>query len=188
MARRVRRRRIALLAFVITSGAAHALVGAWLFGHRDSHPHDSAASTRSVQVVPVPVDGQAKSVQPDTSHLVEAPPPTPGAPAQASSGTQANTRYFDASELDQEAQPLPDWAIDAPGLYSVGLRRAVMQIFVSDAGEAVRCVLESAEPDTLTSLVKAPLERQVCSTLLSPALREGRTVASVRRIELLIAP
>ncbi len=98
------------------------------------------------------------------------------------------TRYFDTSEVDHEAQPIPDWAIDAPGLYSVGLRRAVLQVFVSDAGQAVRCVVEAAEPETLMALVKETLERQVCSTPLAPAVRDGRAVASVRRIELLVAP
>lgn len=100
----------------------------------------------------------------------------------------ATTRYFDASELDREAQPIPDWAIDAPGLYSVGLRQAVMQVFVSVAGQAVRCILESAEPATLMPLVKTSLEGQACSTPLSPAVRQGQTVASVRRIELVFAP
>lgn len=188
MARFARRRRIALVAFVLASGAAHALVGSWLFRHHTSLPPGPGASIHSIQVVSVLVDERAKKTEPPAPPTVEVSPPTLRLPAPAAVTAQATTRYFDASELDQEARPIPDWSVDAPGLYGVGLRRAVMQVFVSDEGRPVRCVLESAEPDSLTSLVKESLERQICSTSLSPAMRGGVPVASVRRIELLLAP
>lgn len=187
MASSARRRRIALLALALASGAAHALIGGWLFGHHENHPPGSAMPTATMQVVPAPADERAGNTRTDASPAVDAASPSPGIQASASAA-QATTRYFDTSEVDHEAQPIPDWTIDAPGLYSVGLRRAVMQVFVSDAGQAVRCVVESAEPESLMGLVKESLERQVCSTPLDPAVRDGRAVASVRRIELLVTP
>lgn len=140
-----------------------------------------------MQVVSVQVDERADSARPAASPAVETTSLTPGEQAQTSAAPTA-TKYFDASELDHEAQPIPDWAIDAPGLYSIGLHRAVMQVFVSNSGQAVRCILEAAEPEALIGLVKESLERQVCSTPLNPAVRNGRAVPSTRRIELLIAP
>ena len=143
-----------------------------------------------MQVVPVPEDPRPGSARTNVTPAVDAasPPSTQPEAAARAPAASATTRYFEISEVDREAQPVPDWAIDAPGLYSVGLRRAVMQVLVSDAGQAVRCVVEAAEPPSLLGLVKETLERQVCSTPLDPAVKDGRAVASVRRIELLFAP
>lgn len=93
-------------------------------------------------------------------------------------------RYFDVSEVDQPAMPTPDWALDADMLVRNGVRTLRVEVLVSDKGRAEKCTVQSMEPPRPT--LHQAIARQVCATRLTPAMRQGVAVASVRHVEILL--
>jgi len=93
--------------------------------------------------------------------------------------------FYTFREVDSPAVPETDWNLGVETLDQIGLQRLVFEILISDRGEVVGCTV--LEPSGLTDDVKRDLERLLSQTKVLPALRAGQLVASVRRIEILVA-
>ena len=92
--------------------------------------------------------------------------------------------FYTFREVDSPAFPESDWNLDVESLDSIGVQRLVFEVLVSDRGQVVGCMV--LDPPNLADDVKRQLETRLSETPLLPALRGGRLVASVRRIELLV--
>lgn len=130
-------------------------------------------------------------------------PPAPAAPrevakdADLASAAAATTvlpapatvgrRYFTVSEVDTPAMPQPEWHLDVPMLVGLGVYSFSVDMLIGDSGTAEQCVLTQMIPEQ-TPEVRAAVAATLCTTALSPALRRGVPVPSVRHIELIIAP
>jgi hypothetical protein len=111
--------------------------------------------------------------------------------AESAEGTSApqpsiGTRYFDVSEVDTPAMPLPEWQVDVAMLMAQGARSVSVDVLISEAGVAQQCAVTRVEPPQPPDLLAA-LASRLCETTLRPALRQGLPVLSVRHIELVLA-
>ena len=93
--------------------------------------------------------------------------------------------FYPFREVDSPAFPTSDWNLDVYNLDRIGVRRLVFEVLVSDHGQIVGCTV--LDPPNLSDDVRRDLERRLSETAVLPALRAGQLVASVRRIELLVA-
>lgn len=109
--------------------------------------------------------------------------PVPAAPGPATPAEPLH--YFETHEVDTPAEPQPDWVIDTPGLASVGVKRLGFEIHVGGDGVPRRCEVLSMDPP-LTDAWPL-LAQRLCTTPMSPAVRRGAPVPSVRRIEMEIS-
>ena len=124
--------------------------------------------------------------------LAQAAPDEPASETTGSAeGTSApqpsiGLRYFDASEVDTPAMPLPEWQVDVPLLMAEGVRSISVDVLISEAGVAQQCAVTRIEPQQPPGLLAA-VASKLCETTLRPALRQGLAVPSVRHIELVLA-
>ena len=118
------------------------------------------------------------SRQPAAGSSRAGPPTQPG-------DLPTEVRFYTFSEVDSPAAPVSDWNIDVADLDEIGVHRLVFEVLVSDHGEIVLCTV--LDPVGLDDEVRHRLEQRLSATNLEPALRARRLVASVRRIELLLA-
>jgi hypothetical protein len=154
------------------------------------HPTDAhqALTVRYVAAGPAPgADPQADSANPSAAALITHSGTTSedktllqGAGAEGG----PTRRYFDVSEVDQPAMPTPDWALDAETLVRNGIRSLRVEVLVSDKGRAEKCTVQAMEPPR--AVLHQAIARQVCSTRLTPAMRQGVAVPSVRHVEILL--
>ena len=96
------------------------------------------------------------------------------------------TRYFDVSEVDTPAMPLPEWQVDVTILMAQGVRSVSVDVLISESGTAQQCAVTRIEPPQPPDLLAA-VASKLCETTLRPALRQGLAVPSVRHIELVLA-
>ena len=127
-------------------------------------------------------DSQPPSTQRHVSAGLPAARTTPS-PIAAEPAHQV--MFYTFREVDSPAVPETDWNLGVETLDQIGLQRLVFEILISDRGEVVGCTV--LEPSGLTDDVKRDLERLLSQTKVLPALRAGQLVASVRRIEILVA-
>ena len=116
------------------------------------------------------------------------PTPEAAGSADGTSAPQASvgTRYFDASEVDAPAMPLPEWQVDVAMLMAQGVRSVSVDVLISESGAAQQCAVTRVEPPQHPGLLAAVASR-LCETTLRPAMRQGLAVPSVRHIELVLA-
>lgn len=107
---------------------------------------------------------------------------TPTAPTQEA---PVPVMFYTYREVDSPAFPETDWNLDIDTLDRIGAQRLVFEVLVSDRGEVVGCTV--LDPTTLADDVKRAIEKRLSETPVLPALRAGQLVASVRRIELVVA-
>ena len=98
----------------------------------------------------------------------------------------AQVLFYSFNEVDDPAFPESDWNLDVESLDRIGAQRLVFEVLINDHGTVVGCTV--LEPLDLADDVKRELERRLSETSVLPAVRAGQLVASVRRIELLVAP
>jgi hypothetical protein len=183
-----RQRRPRLVAGGLVAGAALALhlgiatvVGPMLQGEVAAPPAPaSAVVVRRIDAPP------AVSTVNEPPAPAPAPPPrgtaaTAVAPVPPATGT--SSAYHEIEDVDVPATPQPDWNIDADGLARVGVRRLAFEVYVSREGVAERCAILSMDPPLIDA--RPAIAERLCRTRLSPALRQGQPVPSVRRLELL---
>lgn len=107
--------------------------------------------------------------------------PSPNLPTVEAPGP---VRFYTYDEVESPAAPTADWALDAAALDNIGVTRLVFEILVNERGDVLMCsVLEPAE---LAAETRQNLEQRLAETVLQPAIRAGRLVASMRRIELTV--
>jgi len=148
-------------------------------------------------LVPAPSEPALPTVTRDAALPVTAPaaahrppPSLPMArttlPAKPPGESTQQVLFYTFHEVDSPAFPESDWNLDVESLDSVGVQRLVFEVLVSDRGQIVGCTVLA--PTNLAGDVKRNLETRLSETPLLPALRAGQLVASVRRIELVVAP
>lgn len=93
-------------------------------------------------------------------------------------------RFYRFTEVDRPADPHTDWAIEPEALDKLGLQRLAFEVLINDRGEIVGCTI--LDPPALADDIRDDLEGKLRATPMSPALRAGQRVASVRRIELFL--
>lgn len=94
-------------------------------------------------------------------------------------------QYFDIGDVDDPASPAPDWLLDARFLARNGVRSLKVDVLISDAGRPERCTVTSMIP--ARHALYSVIERQLCQTRLTPAVRRGVAVPSVRHVEILLS-
>ena len=136
-----------------------------------------AASRDTAHAVTSPPSAQRqKPASPPTARTTPSPPVEE--PAQ-------QVMFYTFREVDDPAFPETNWNLDVDTLDQIGVQRLVFEVLISDRGEVVGCTV--FEPSNLANDVKRDLEKRLSETGVLPALRAGQLVASVRRIELLVA-
>jgi hypothetical protein len=133
-----------------------------------------------------PPTADAPATAPSVSRPAPTSPPTARtAPAPEASEPVQPVLFYTYREVDTPAFPESDWNLDVAILDEIGVQRLVFEVLVSDHGQVVGCTV--LQPAELADDVKRALEKRLSETSLLPALRAGQLVASVRRIELLVA-
>lgn len=124
---------------------------------------------------------------PETVHRLSASIPTASTvpPSAAANEPPPPVLFYPFREVDSPAFPSTDWNLDVDTLDQFGVQRLVFEVLVNDRGEVVGCSV--LQPSNLADDVRHDLERRLSETSLLPALRAGQLVASVRRIELVVA-
>ena len=176
---------VSLLGAAVLHAALAAAVAGHADGLRDPQARTPMAASMQVRTVaaepiatqqPVPVTASPDELQ------------SPAAGASMSSGAHPapGQRYFDTSEVDTSAMPLPEWQVDVPTLMALGVRSVSVDVLISEAGVTQQCAVTRIEPQQPPALQLAVASR-LCETVLRPAQRHGVAVASVRHIELVLA-
>lgn len=122
---------------------------------------------------------------PRPHHRLPASLPTARPALAATEHASQQVLFYPFSEVDRPAYPESDWNLNIDLLDQIGVQRLVFEVLVNDRGEVVGCAV--LEPSSLADEVKRDLETRLSETPLLPAVRAGQLVASVRRIELLVA-
>ena len=123
--------------------------------------------------------------------MVETPvlPPVLLSPTPPTANTEGEPmRFYGSGEVDQPAEPAPDsdWNLDTAALDAWGVRALVFDVFISRTGEVIESRI--IEPQSLPDAARLALQQRVRETAVQPALRDQIPVASVRRIEMSVAP
>ena len=136
-------------------------------------------------------DGSPAGNETDTKLSTNGSVPEPSGPIPASASSAVGAdgsqprEYFDVSDVDQPASPIPDWSLDPAFLVRNGVRSLKADILISDGGRPDRCTVTSMTPERPS--LHPVIERQLCRTRLTPALRRGVPVPSVRHVEILLS-
>ena len=190
----------AVLAVMLNAGAIGLATQASARWHGVAALKSESPHGAPMVLVPVPVPDEpaipaAPAALPATDTPVSAPRvpgPAPTSPPTARTAPDAEATepvqpilFYTYREVDTPAFPESDWNLDVGILDEIGVQRLVFEVLVSDHGQVVGCTV--LQPADLADDVKRGLEKRLSETSLLPALRAGQLVASVRRIELLVA-
>jgi hypothetical protein len=184
------RSRARLAVAVVIATVLHICMAAVIAGS-DGMPGHSGTQA-AVDSQPTPMQVRSVSAQGLLAALPQAAPaelaPDAAGSADGTSAPQASvgTRYFDTSEVDAPAMPLPEWQVDVAMLMAEGVRSVSVDVLISESGAAQQCAVTRVEPPQQPDLLAAVASR-LCETTLRPALRQGLAVPSVRHIELVLA-
>ena len=168
---------------VLGSGAAASADGAGRMAARPVPMRVSQAAAPPASVVP----GSVESHTPEPAVLAAAASPAIEAVPGASSGflRRDGQRVYDADEVDVAASPQPDWNIDFEAAERLGAARVSFDVIVSDTGAVLDAQVRA--PSGADAQAVRELEAALRRTVLKPAMRQGRAVASLRHIELRLA-
>jgi hypothetical protein len=176
---------------VAVAGAAllHVCVAAAIAGS-DGMPGQSGTHA-GVEPRPTPMQVRSVIAQGLQAALPQAAPEPVSEVVGSAEGTSApqpaiGTHYFDVSEVDTPAMPLPEWQVDVAVLMAQGVRSVSVDVLISESGTAQQCAVTRVEPPQPPDLLAAVASR-LCETTLRPAMRQGLPVPSVRHIELVLA-
>lgn len=199
-------RRICALTICITAALALNALAIGAFAEAASRSQAPSAGAAAVSwITAVTVDDRSKAYAAeqnanalDLTHrdrltaidpTLEGPQPSsavaPMAPA-SSAEDGSFVRFYRSSEVDRPAEPDSDWNLDAATLDAAGIESLVFDIFIDRDGTVVGCSI--VEPSGLAVDTQQALEARLQGTVVTPALREGAAVASVRRIEVSVLP
>jgi hypothetical protein len=133
---------------------------------------------------PAGIDNSSPS---DSQHRVKAPLPAPRPALTSDPGTESAHRvvFYTYHEVDNPAFPASDWNLDVDSLDKIGVTRLTFEVLVSADGDVLGCTVLT--PDSLDPVVRRDLEDRISKTRMLPAIRAGQLVASMRRIELVVA-
>jgi len=186
----------AALALILNAGAIGLAAqassrwqGADTTGERSSH-RTAVVLVGTPETPPPPAAAHLSATSTNrSSHLQRRAPPSPPVARTAAAATPGpspqQVLFYPFHEVDSPAFPTSDWNLDVDTLDHIGVRRLVFEVLVSDHGQIVGCTV--LDPPDLSDNIRRDLERRLSETAVLPALRAGQLVASVRRIELLVA-
>jgi hypothetical protein len=124
--------------------------------------------------------------------LAAAPAQSPVAPLPPSpAANEANDdtgviRFYRSAEVEQRAEPESDWNLDTAAMDVMGIDKLIFDVFTDRNGHVVECAI--VQPETLLAETRETLEQRLRETIVKPAMRAGRAVATVQRIEITVAP
>ena len=175
---------------VVGATVLHVCMAAAIAGSGGVQGHSGTQST--VDSRPTPMQVRSVSAQGLQAALAQAAPAEPvsevvgSAEGTSSPQPSIELRYFDTSEVDTPAMPLPEWQVDVAMLMAQGVRSVSVDVLISESGTAQQCAVTRVEPPQPPDLL-ASVASRLCETTLRPALRQGLAVPSVRHIELVLA-
>jgi hypothetical protein len=182
--------RVRLAVAVAIAAVLHVCVAAVVIGANGMQGHSGTPT--AVDARPTPMQVRSVSAQGLQAALPQAAPAEPVSEVVGSAeGTSVpqpsiGLRYFDTSEVDTPAMPLPEWQVDVAMLMAQGVRSVSVDVLISESGTAQQCAVTRVEPPQPPDLLAAVASR-LCETTLRPAVRQGLPVPSVRHIELVLA-
>jgi len=181
----------------IAAASVHLAAGALLAGYAQVGTGSDIAPSIQVRYLPAEPSSPIADVSPEkesaASSLQEGVAPEAklasadaGAPVKGDPTSQGRPRrYFDVSEVDTPAAPTPDWALDPALLTRNAVQSLKVEVLVSETGRAERCTVLSMQP--ARPALRPLIAKQLCETRLTPAMRSGVAVPSVRHVEILIS-
>jgi len=175
---------------VVGAAVLHVCVAAVIAGPDGMPGH--LGTQPAVEPRPTPMQVRSVIAQGLLAAPAQAAPVEPALDsAESAEGTSApqpsvGTRYFDTSEVDAPAMPLPEWQVDVAMLMALGVHSLNVHVLISESGAAQQCAVTRVEPPQQPDLLAAAAS-SLCETTLRPAMRQGVAVPSVRHIELVLA-
>ena len=99
-------------------------------------------------------------------------------------GPSSSTRFYSVSEVSQAATPYADWIVPWEVLQKAHVKVFVVQLWILDSGEVIQADVLQVTPVSVSQSTMDELSNWLTKTRASPALKDGRPVASVRTIEI----
>ena len=95
----------------------------------------------------------------------------------------ADTRFYAIAEVDQPALPVLNWQLPSQALASIQLRHLIVQVWIAENGDILNVALLSSRPQIPREQMQN-IERSLMQTQMTPAIKDGRQVASLRTLEM----
>ncbi|MFM1980852.1 MAG: hypothetical protein RLZ68_2117 [Pseudomonadota bacterium] len=184
--------------------ALHGILGWWLYAYFAKYqvPSQRALRHHILRFDMAPPHTSVKKEHSLREHVeINSDQPTPADPVnrhssdppliQLPNATQVlvevmhtvNNKFLSIDEVDTPAMPVGEWVIDFSELPPGRISGLVIEMWISAAGKLEHWELVGDLANR--ELIKRSL-RQLAATPINPALLNGRSVASFRRIEILI--
>jgi hypothetical protein len=94
-----------------------------------------------------------------------------------------SSKYYSSEEVLEPAKPLGDWILETSTLLSGRAYQIFVQIWISETGEFEKFeLIESSVTEEVARLITLNLHQ----TPMTPAMQDGKPVASTRRLAILI--
>lgn len=107
----------------------------------------------------------------------------PSIPPESPLPRSKSSKYYSSEEVLEPAQPLGDWVLETNAMLSGRVYQIFIQIWILETGEFERFeLIESSLTDDIARLVTLNL----LQTPMAPATQDGKTVASTRKLAILI--
>lgn len=185
----------AVLAVILNASAIGVAVSASALSHGTvTGPSDGRFGAAMMLIAgieasePPKGDAAGARVRPSEPSMRHVPTARQARAAVAASSPGESTQpvvFYSFREVDNAAFPESDWSLDVASLDAIGVERLVFEVLVSNRGEIVGSSVLA--PADLPMEVQRDLEKRISATTMLPASRAGQLVASVRRIELIVA-
>jgi hypothetical protein len=91
--------------------------------------------------------------------------------------------YFPIEQVDEPALPVKNWEISTEVIAALRLRRLVAQIWIADNGKIRHVEVISSVPPA-SQEQQQHIKASLMTTLMAPAIRNGRPVSSRRTLEM----
>jgi hypothetical protein len=137
-----------------------------------------------------PPPSQAPSSPEQPSDMADLPPPpqhtraTPLAQVSHKASARSDITFYTVDEVDQPAHPRLDWEFPADSIAAAGLRRMIIQLWILDDGKILDVDIISTTPATPGEQVKQTIAQWLMQTDVTPAIKNGHRVASLRTLEI----
>jgi hypothetical protein len=139
------------------------------------------ASVRQQSEAPTKQEQFPQLIKPEQTTILEA---TTAAPlTELSLQPLKSTKYYSSEEVLEPAKPVSDWVIETNSLLSGRMYQIFVQIWILETGEFEKFeLIESSTTDDLARLMTLNL----LQTPMTPAIQDGKPVASTRKLAILI--
>lgn len=94
-------------------------------------------------------------------------------------------RFYATAEVDQPALPVLNWQFPSQTPASIQLRHMIVQIWIAENGDILNVAILSSQPE-IPREQKQNIEQGLMQTQMTPAMKDGRQVASQRTLEMAV--